>query len=338
MRAVQPRRSPFFEPPFPASGIDRNFVSLSSFDAMMRLVSLCPAATEWIACFGAAEELVGRSHLCDYPDGIRHLPVLTREHPVGTEPSGGPAELDVAALRALRPDLVVVRDVRWEEAVRDAGGGAPEVFRMEAGSMKAVLGAALALGKRIGRLEAAMAAIGARERRLTALRTHLGLHRRVDPDTLPSVVFVTGAAPGFTPGGWVPDLVEMAGGRLIGTPLRSLSGSADFAWLQEADPDVICIAGDASSEEAGEPGSSLTMQPAWAMLRAVRANRVYVLDGRSLVHRPGPRLYRAVELLASAFYPDQACGLGLSVAPWEMRTIDARRRAAAAEEGMRSSL
>lgn len=43
----------------------------------MRTVSLVPSATELVTGIGAADEPVGRSHQCDYPDEIRGTPVVT---------------------------------------------------------------------------------------------------------------------------------------------------------------------------------------------------------------------------------------------------------------------
>jgi iron complex transport system substrate-binding protein len=49
----------------------------------MRVVSLLPSATEIVHlvaahCQGQEKlELVGRSHECDYPPGLQHLPMLT---------------------------------------------------------------------------------------------------------------------------------------------------------------------------------------------------------------------------------------------------------------------
>ena len=40
----------------------------------MRIVSLLPSATEIVAALGAADELVGRSHECDHPPGLEHVP------------------------------------------------------------------------------------------------------------------------------------------------------------------------------------------------------------------------------------------------------------------------
>ena len=45
---------------------------------MPRIVSLISSATEIACALGQLENLVGRSHECDYPEAVRALPVCTR--------------------------------------------------------------------------------------------------------------------------------------------------------------------------------------------------------------------------------------------------------------------
>jgi iron complex transport system substrate-binding protein len=42
-----------------------------------RVVSLLPSATEIVCAAGGEALLVGRSHECDWPPGVRDRPVLT---------------------------------------------------------------------------------------------------------------------------------------------------------------------------------------------------------------------------------------------------------------------
>ncbi len=44
----------------------------------MRLVSLLASATEMVAALGCRDQLVARSHECDYPPAILSLPVVSR--------------------------------------------------------------------------------------------------------------------------------------------------------------------------------------------------------------------------------------------------------------------
>ena len=96
----------------------------------MRIVSLIASATEIVAALGFEDQLVARSHECDYPESVRGLPVVTQprfahsrlvrrdrpprsgnapRRPVGLPGRCGPAESAAArrhrhavALRSLR--------------------------------------------------------------------------------------------------------------------------------------------------------------------------------------------------------------------------------------------
>lgn len=42
-----------------------------------RVISLLPSATEIVAALGFTENLVGRSHECDFPRGVEKLPICS---------------------------------------------------------------------------------------------------------------------------------------------------------------------------------------------------------------------------------------------------------------------
>src|SRR5476651_869225 len=50
---------------------------LSAYLHIMKIVSLLPSATEIVCALGLEASLVGRSHECDYPESIKHLPVCS---------------------------------------------------------------------------------------------------------------------------------------------------------------------------------------------------------------------------------------------------------------------
>ena len=42
-----------------------------------RIISLLPAATEIVCALGLEEDLVGRSHECDFPESVKQLAVCS---------------------------------------------------------------------------------------------------------------------------------------------------------------------------------------------------------------------------------------------------------------------
>jgi iron complex transport system substrate-binding protein len=73
-----------------------------------------------------------------------------------------------------------------------------------------------------------------------------------------------------------------------------------------ADPEVIVLA-DAPH---GVGVQALAARPGWAGLRALREGRVCELDQKAIdvLHRPGPRVAEALDVLASCLHPDTTTG------------------------------
>src|SRR5918992_1128780 len=92
----------------------------------MRIVSLLPSATEIVFSLGLGDELVGRTHECDYPPEASSVPVVTSDlGATATESSreiharvaasihGGSSiyRLEVDALAAARADLILTQEL-----------------------------------------------------------------------------------------------------------------------------------------------------------------------------------------------------------------------------------
>ena len=89
-----------------------------------RVVSLIASATEIVWALGRGEQLVGRSHECDFPAEVARLPALTAPK-FGVEGSSAEIDarvrrivrdglavysVDAEALRALAPDVILTQD------------------------------------------------------------------------------------------------------------------------------------------------------------------------------------------------------------------------------------
>jgi iron complex transport system substrate-binding protein len=92
----------------------------------MRIVSFLPAGTEIAYALGAGDQLVGRSHECDYPPEVKSLPVVSKpsldleglsqdaiDAAVAARLKSGESlyQVDEILLRDLAPDVVITQDL-----------------------------------------------------------------------------------------------------------------------------------------------------------------------------------------------------------------------------------
>ena len=289
----------------------------------MRIVSLLPSATEIICELGLKSNLVGVSHECDYPLGVRKLPVVTssvipknarsdeidrlvREH-LSTHSALYLLDLDL--LRTLRPDVIVTQalcdvcavsadDV--EDAVRSLPGQ-PTVINLEPMSLEDVFTTMIAVGQATGIAAVADASVVRLKARVAAVKT-----RTAAAVSEPArVVFLEWLDPPFNAGHWTPHLIRLAGGHdCLGNEGKP---SVTRSWddIRTAQPDVLFVACCGFSvERALEDLPSLARRDGWHALPCVENERIYFCDGSAYFNRPGPRLVDSLELLAHALHPD----------------------------------
>jgi hypothetical protein len=113
------------------------------------------------------------------------------------------------------------------------------------------------------------------------------------------------ADPVYCAGHWVPEMVDLAGGRDELAHRGSDSVRITWADVVEWAPEIIVFAPCGFNlETAIEQLPYLEGLPGWAELPAVRNRRAYVVDANSYFARPGPRVVEGTELLAHLIHPE----------------------------------
>lgn len=296
----------------------------------MRIVSLLPSTTEIAFALGLGDEVVAITHECDYPPEARRRPVITSS---ALDHSGASSEeidaavrgqlrdnlsiyrLDTELLAALRPDLILTQALCEvcavsfgivEQAVA-AVGGEPTVLSLEPTSLDGIFGTILAVGNATGHREQARALVAGLRARVERVRS-----AAAELPQRPRVACLEWFDPPFGPGHWLPELVTIAGGRpglgAAGEPSRRILWGEVIAFA----PEVIILTpcGFDLDRAVSEAAAILPHRPGWSALPAVRAGRVYAVDGNSYFSRPGPRIVDSLELLAALIHPDQFAGWG----------------------------
>jgi iron complex transport system substrate-binding protein len=291
----------------------------------VRIVSLLPSATEIVFALGLGEELVGRTHGCDYPAEAQSVPVVTSTSLPSDLPSrridmhlrhalhagAAPYELDVAALRAAEPDVVLTQDVceacglarrQVLEALRSAGSDA-EVVSLEPTSIEGILHSITTVGAMTSAEDEAIGLVELLRERLGAIEAQV--QRRRSSGVRPRrVVALEWLDPPFASGHWVPEQVRRAGGwDVLG---REGQRALQTTWraVMEVDPEqVLLMPCGFDAGRTADEWSRVERPAGWAELRAVRHGEVFALDAGAYFTRPGPRVIEGIAMLAELFDP-----------------------------------
>ena len=289
-----------------------------------RVVSLIASATEIVCALGFEDELVGRSHECDYPPGIERLPACCSSK-VEVEASSREIDDQVRSLVGdglsvyrVDPDLlnrlaptVIVTQTQCDVCAASLEDVERAVCELVTSNPVLVSLEPMALGDVWKDIRSVASALGdpARGDALVArLRTRLDdLHARTRTiQPRPTVGCIEWTDPLMMAGNWVPELVEIAGGIDPLGEAGKHSGYVEIERLAETDPDVIAIMPCGFDIERGaREMAPLVAHPEWRQLSAVRSGRVVVTDGNQYFNRPGPRLVESAEILAEFLHPDQ---------------------------------
>ncbi|HUG91802.1 MAG TPA: cobalamin-binding protein [Planctomycetaceae bacterium] len=287
-----------------------------------RIVSLIASATEIVAALGFEEQLVGRSHECDYPPSVGRLPACSRPridvHGTSREIDDRVKsvvrdalsiyEVDVEQLDRLAPTLIItqtqcevcavsLRDV--ETAVCRMVGSRPQIVSLEPNSLADVWTDIRRVAEALGAPERAESLIAGLKSRLADLWEQTSALR-----LRPAIACIEWVDPLMAAGNWMPELVDIAGGvNLFGEPGRH---SPWMTWddLVSRDPDVIAVMPCGFDiERSRREMPVLSTRPEWPRLKAVRTGRVHLTDGSQFFNRPGPRLVESAEILAEILHP-----------------------------------
>lgn len=288
-----------------------------------RVASLLPSTTEIVCALGLRDRLVGRSHECDFPEGLDSVPVLTAPKLDVSKPSleidrdvrtlvrDGLSiyRVDAERLRALAPDVILTqthcevcavtpKDV--EAAVADWLGARPEIVSLEPATLGDVWADMIHVANALGVLDAGHALAARLANRITDVAERaMRLRER------PRIACIEWIEPLMAAGNWMPELVTLAGGRAAFGETGAHSPWITLEALRDADPDVIAVMPCGFDL----PRTRLEIEPLLAAtgfgeLRAVRSGRVALTDGNAYFNRPGPRLVESLQILAEIAHPD----------------------------------
>ncbi|WP_420140059.1 cobalamin-binding protein [Sphingomonas sp.] len=286
----------------------------------MKVASLLPSATEIAVALGLGDDLVGRSHECDFPPAVQRLPVCTAtklekglrsieiDRRVQEIVRQGLSVYEVHAelLRSLKPDVILtqtqcaicaVTPADLEESLRAWTGAQPELVSLAPDTLDDVWGDIRRVGAATGRETQAEQVVADLQARLARLRQAADqLPKR------PRVVAIEWFDPLMGAGNWIPELVEIAGGEPLLAAAGQHSPMLDWSALVDADPDLLVLmpCGYQIPQSVADI-EAVSGEPRWRQLRAVAEGNVFIADGHHFFNRPGPRLVESTQILFKIF-------------------------------------
>ena len=289
---------------------------------MPRILSLIPSSTEIVCALGFENQLIGRSHECDFPSSVQKLSSCTAPK---FKVEGTSAEIDQRVksilknalsvyqidekkLQQMQPDIIItqaqcevcavsLKDV--ENAVCEWVESRAQIVSLEPNQLSNIWKDFINIAEALGVKEQGHELVSQLKQRMNKIA-----QKTINFPQKPTVVCIEWIEPLMSAGNWIPELIEMGGGINLFGVAGEHSPWMSWEQLLEANPDVILVmpCGFNLARSKAEM-SSLSQKPEWSQLNAVQNQQVYLTDGNQYFNRPGPRLVESLEIIAEILHP-----------------------------------
>ena len=281
----------------------------------MKVLSLIASSTEIVYALGCGDNLVGRSHECDFPENVKSLPHCTQPRfdvegsskeiddrvKATLQSALSVYEVDEVMLADLDPDIIITQsqcevcavsldDV--ESAVESLSGRKPKIISLQPNSLSDIWNDIEKVAKGLS-----VENKGIQLAKTLKDKVH-ELNQSVKELPVKTVACIEWIDPLMAAGNWVPTLVELAGGDNLFGEAGKHSPWMDFKVLKDNDPEAIIVMSCGYNiPKTIKEMKVLTDHPEWESLSAVKEERIYLTDGNQYFNRPGPRIIDSLEIL-----------------------------------------
>jgi len=254
--------------------------------APKRIISLAPGITEMLYALGLADNIAGVTTFCDWPAAARTKQKI-----------GGFTNPSIEKIVSLKPDLIIATaDGNRQDTVQQLEKLGLPVYIINPADTNGVLRNILQIGKITNRKDAAGKLADRLQKRLNNITAQIRHKKK------PRVFFQLGQEPLFTAGSktLINEAIERAGGINVAGldtaryPVYSAEG------VIASSPEIIVFAPMINDKK------SVAVKNYWQKFKdisAVKNNKIYPIDA-DLINRASPRIFDAIEIMASIFHPD----------------------------------
>lgn len=275
--------------PFMAHVSSRSFVDDAGrrvylAKAPSRVISLAPSVTEMLFAIGAGAQVVGVTEFCDYPLDATHKAKV------------GYANPNIETLLALQPDLIVApQEFLKPDVIGKLEQLKVPVFILSARTVEDVVSHIQTLGRMLDRSTEGTAVGMDLRQQIARVKTRTQAAMPV------KVLYVLNSEPLITvgPGSFIDQLIGLAGGINVAAKTATAYPRLSMEVVLQENPDILLFPVGVAE------GISESEQQAWrkwSTLTAVKQGNLRQIPA-DLLNRPGPRIGKALEMLADLFHP-----------------------------------
>jgi len=287
-----------------------------------RIVSFLPSATELIFELGFQDKLYGVTHECLYPINAKLKPrviesVFDSDNLSSRQIADKIMELMSSGKNIFKlnhdelvnanPDLIISQEIcevcsAHTNQVNDAIDileHKPDVLTMNPHDIEGILLTIMDISKKIGAAQEGEDLVG-------ALRTRIKYIKNKNFNRRPNVLAIEWIEPFFTAGHWVPEMIELVGGKNLISKKGERSRKMLLDEIIKIDPELIILmpCGFNVERTIKEYKNILEKNSEWNSLRAVKEKKVFIVDANSFFSKPSLRTIIGIEILAKIIQPE----------------------------------
>jgi len=249
-----------------------------------RIVSVAPTPTEILFAVGAGQQVVGVDNYSDYPAAAVSLPKV------------GSFTLNIEAILALNPDLIVASDLVPLQQLELLGDrGIPYIIfadRTLEDIFKTIRLAGVVTGH-VDEADQLASTLTARLEAVTNKTLAVGVSK-------PTVYVEYYPMWTYGPGSFGDDLISLAGGENIAHNTSTEYPMVTDEFVIAQNPEIIVYTSGVMSSTTAE---TIAARPGWTSIAAISGDDIHSIDD-NLLSRYGPRIIDGLEQLAEILHPE----------------------------------
>ncbi len=246
-----------------------------------KIISLSPGSTELLFAAGAGSRVIAVDQHSDYPESVKQLPNV-----------GGYPNVNVEAIVAMKPDLVVVWTAgNSQKVIGQLESLGVKTFHIDVVDFAGIEQAIQSLGQVAGTEKEANRVVDDFSTQLKALQNNYGQREPV------SVFFEIWRSPLMTVGSGqvIDDVISLCGGRNIYGDVSERIPKIGIESLITRDPQVI-IGSDPRGDTPETRKDLIGYWSQWENLQAVQGHQLFLVPS-DLIARPTSRILEGAEMI-----------------------------------------